>query len=228
MAAGVVAEDPASVPAQMVLIADRLTAGAPAEALALADAALAEAPADASLHLVRLSALETLGDTEGAGAELTRMAELFPDRRGRAPGADPVAPPERRRGRRRGGAAQGGGRTAPDDPEPALTVVQFLLELEGAEAARAELDARIAAATRRRRRPPALPARAGRARLRAGPHRGGHRRADAAHRGRRPLRRACATSRPRSPRCRPRPATPPPPRRSSPACSRPTRRMWRR
>ena len=36
---------------------------------------------------------------------------------------------------------------APDDPAPALTVVQFLLELRGAQAARAELETRIAAAT---------------------------------------------------------------------------------
>ena len=58
MARRVAAEDPAIVAAQMVLIADRLAAGQTAEALAMTDAALAQAPADASLHLVRLRALE--------------------------------------------------------------------------------------------------------------------------------------------------------------------------
>jgi tetratricopeptide (TPR) repeat protein len=139
MAEGVVAEDPAIVPAQMVLIADRFSAGAAAEALALADAALAHAPADASLHLVRLSALEALGDTDGAGAELTRMAELFPEdegvrraliqwhlRSGDTDGAEAVL-------------RTAADNAAPDDPAPVLTVVQFLLELRGAQAARAEL-----------------------------------------------------------------------------------------
>jgi tetratricopeptide (TPR) repeat protein len=147
MAEGVVAEDPAIVPAQMVLIADRFSAGAAAEALALADAALAHAPADASLHLVRLSALEALGDTDGAGAELTRMAELFPEdegvrraliqwhlRSGDTDGAEAVL-------------RTAADNAAPDDPAPVLTVVQFLLELRGAQAARAELETRIAAAT---------------------------------------------------------------------------------
>ena len=81
MAEGVVAEDPGSVPAQMVLVADRLAAGAPAEALARIDDALAHAPADEGLHLARLATLDVLGDTAGTGAELTRMAGLFPDER---------------------------------------------------------------------------------------------------------------------------------------------------
>ena len=40
----VLAEAPGNLPAQMVLIADRLNAGAPKEALALTDAALARTP----------------------------------------------------------------------------------------------------------------------------------------------------------------------------------------
>jgi tetratricopeptide (TPR) repeat protein len=147
MAREVVAADPGLVPAQMVLIADRLAAGRMPEALAMADAALAHAPADASLHLVRLRTLEEMGDTAAAGAELERMATLFPAdegvRRaliqwhlasGDTAGAEAVL--------RRAAAA------APaDDPQPALTVVQFLLELRGPQAARAELEARIAAAS---------------------------------------------------------------------------------
>ena len=146
MAKQVAAEAPALVAAQMVLIADRLAAGQTAEALAMTDAALAHAPADASLHLVRLRVLEETGDTRGAGAELQRMAELFPDDEGvrraliqwhLASGDTDGAEAVLRR------AADG----APaDDPAPALTVVQFLMELRGPDAARAELDARIAAA----------------------------------------------------------------------------------
>ena len=79
MAEGVVAEDPGSVPAQMVLVADRLAAGAPGEALARIDDALAHAPADEGLHLARLATLDVLGDTAGTGAELTQMAGLFPE-----------------------------------------------------------------------------------------------------------------------------------------------------
>ena len=75
----VVAEAPGTLPAQMVLIADRLNAGAPKEALAMADAALALIPDDQNLHLVRLAALEASGDTAGSGEELKRMAALFPD-----------------------------------------------------------------------------------------------------------------------------------------------------
>ena len=94
---------------------------------------------------MRLAALEAAGDTAGAGAELDRMAELFPDdagvrrgliqwhlREGDPDGAEAVL---------RAAAAR-----SPDDPQPALTLAQFLLEIRGPEAARAELEARIAAA----------------------------------------------------------------------------------
>ena len=145
MAEAVVAEAPGNVVAQMVLIADRLNAGAPAQALTIIDAALAQAPEDKGLHLVRLAALEAAGDMAGAGAALTRMAELFPDdagvrrgliqwhlREGDPDGAEAVL---------RAAAAR-----SPDDPQPALTLAQFLLEIRSPEAARAELEAQIAAA----------------------------------------------------------------------------------
>ena len=79
MARGVLAETPDNVAASMVLIAEKMNAGAPAEALPLIDTALAIAPKDEGLRLARLTALERLGDTAGAGAEIRRMAELFPD-----------------------------------------------------------------------------------------------------------------------------------------------------
>ena len=145
MARGVVAEDPSIVAAQMVLIADRLNAGAPQEAMPLIDAALARTPGDQGLHLVRLAALEQTGDNAGTGAELKEMARLFPDDagvrqaliqwylRGKDPdGAEAVL---------RAAAAR-----SPDDPQAALTLAQFLLEIRGPDAARAELQARIAAA----------------------------------------------------------------------------------
>ena len=138
-ARAVVAEAPGIVPAQMVLVAERLAAGAPAEALGRIDAALTHAPEDEGLHLARLAALEALGDAAGVGAELKRMAALFPAnagvraalvqwhlRQGDEAGAEAVL---------RAAAGDAG----------ALAVVQFLLERRGPAAARAELD-RLAAA----------------------------------------------------------------------------------
>lgn len=144
MAEDVTAEAPEIVPAQMVVIADRLAAEDPAAALAQADTALAAVPGDEGLHLVRLAALEALEDMDGIGAELKTMTALFPDNAGVRDGlirwhlhqGDTDAAEAILRAR----AAE-----APDDPAPALVVVQFLLELRGPEAARAELQARIAA-----------------------------------------------------------------------------------
>jgi predicted Zn-dependent protease len=143
MAREVVGTNPELVAAQLVLIADRLAAGAPAEALALADAGLARAPADASLHLVRLRILEETGDRKGAGAELARMAEIFPEdagmRRALVGWHLSEGDPDAAEAVLRQAAAA-------NESGPALTLVQFLLELRGPEAARAELEARIAAA----------------------------------------------------------------------------------
>ena len=110
---GVVAEDPGIVAAQMVLIADRLNAGAPKEALPLIDAALARTPGDQGLHLVRLAALEADRRQAGSGAELKRDGRALPRRPRRAPGADPVVPARRRSRRGRGGAARRGRRARP-------------------------------------------------------------------------------------------------------------------
>ena len=145
MARAVVDAAPGTVPAQMVLIADRLAAGAPAEALAAIDAALPHAPADEGLHLARLAMLETLGDMAGAGAELARMAELFPANAGVR---DALIQWHLRSGDPAGAEAvlRAAAARDPADPQAALTVVQFLLELEGPAAARAELDRLIAAA----------------------------------------------------------------------------------
>jgi tetratricopeptide (TPR) repeat protein len=148
-ARAVLAEAPGNLAAQMVLIADRMNAGAPKEALALADKALADNPRDQDLHLVRLAALEAMGDRAGSGEELERMAGLFPDdpgvgkalvqwhmRAGDRDGAEAVL---------RAAADKAAAKTPPD-PQPALTLARFLLEVRGPEAAAGELRARIASA----------------------------------------------------------------------------------
>lgn len=143
LARGALAAQPGNVTASLVVIADRMNADNPAGALALADAAIAAAPADAApdegLHLVRLAAIEALGDDDAVGAALDRMATLFPDnpavtqaqvqwrlRRGDAAGAEAVL-------RARASAD-------PTATEPALTVARFLYQTAGAAPARAELD----------------------------------------------------------------------------------------
>ena len=145
MARAVVAEDPREVTAHMVLIADRLNAGAPGDALALIDAALASLPEDKSLHLVRLAALQELKDNAGTGAELQRMAALFPG----DPGVrQALVQWHLAAGDKDGAEAvlRAAVAAAPQDPQPALTLAQFLLEIRGPDAARAALQDRIATA----------------------------------------------------------------------------------
>jgi Flp pilus assembly protein TadD len=143
LARAVVETDPTQIPAQTVLIAERMEAEDPAGALALAEAALAASPGDEGLHLVRLAALERLGDMAGYAAQLDRMAALFPTNEGVA----------RAQVRLRLGQGDVAGAEAvlraraaavPGDPERALSVVRFLHDTQGSAAARAELD-RLAA-----------------------------------------------------------------------------------
>jgi tetratricopeptide (TPR) repeat protein len=158
MAEGVIAAAPASIPARMVLVADRLAAKAPGEALAQADAGLALAPDDEGLHLARLAALEAEGDTVAMKAELLAMAARFPDNTGvrqalvqfylRAGDTDAAEAVLRELADR-----------TPDQPQGYLTVVQFLFQLRGPDAALAELDRLIAA------HPDSLPFRRARAGL---------------------------------------------------------------
>jgi predicted Zn-dependent protease len=138
--------DPGNVLARLVRVADRLAAQDPAAALAEVEAGLAAAPADESLHLARLALLEESGDTAAVGAELTELNRLLPgDEAVRAAlvhwylqAAQPAAAEALLRS-----AADA---AAPGAPGPALTLAQFLLEVQGPEAARAELAARAAKA----------------------------------------------------------------------------------
>lgn len=144
MARAVAAEAPTVVAAQIVLIADRVAADDQRGALGLVDAALAHVPDDEGLHLARIATLEALDDEAGIGVELARMAELFPDNAG--VGAALVQ--WHLRAGDEAGAEAVLRETAARDPDPAntLTVVRFLLERRGPEAARAELDRLIAGA----------------------------------------------------------------------------------
>jgi predicted Zn-dependent protease len=148
MARGVLADAPDTVAAHMVLIADRLEAGAPEAALPLIETALQVEPEDRGLHLTRLATLERLGDLEGAGAALRDMTARFPDdadmrtalvrwhlRMGDPDSAEAVL---------RAAAARD-----PADSDAGLAVARFLYERSGSEAARAELAARASSAPAR-------------------------------------------------------------------------------
>lgn len=150
MAAAVAAEAPEVLAAQMLLVTDRLAAGDPAAALARADAALAVLPEDPTLHLARLAALERLaeqsGDPAAVGATLRDMAARFPADSGVR---DALLQWHLRQGDPAGAEAvlrAAADAAAPGEAAPALDLVTFLLQTRGPGAARAELDARIAAA----------------------------------------------------------------------------------
>lgn len=144
MAQGVLADQPDNVAAHLVLIADRLAANDLDGALARADAAIEVVPDSEDLHLARLAALGQEDETDPAvGEQLAHMTELFPDNEGL------------RRVLLQWYLRQGDQAAAlrvlretaerdPASPEGYLTVAQFLLEVEGPDAARAELERLIA------------------------------------------------------------------------------------
>jgi predicted Zn-dependent protease len=147
MAEGVLKEAPGNLPAQMVLIADRMQAKDDAGALRLIEAALAGAPDDENLHLVKLAVLERRGDRAAVGEELELMTELFPEnasvaqaliqwhlQAGDIDGAEPLL-------RARAAAAAPG---TPERTTADLALVQALYQTRGADAARAELDRLVA------------------------------------------------------------------------------------
>jgi tetratricopeptide (TPR) repeat protein len=148
MARGVLEERPENLPARMVLIADRVNAEDFAAARAMIDTALAAAPEDEGVHFFKLAVLERQGDTAGVGAQLARMAELFPGNEAIADGLIrwhlQEGDPERAEALMRARVA-----AAPEGRErtdAALTLVRLVDAYRGREAARAELEDRIAAA----------------------------------------------------------------------------------
>jgi tetratricopeptide (TPR) repeat protein len=175
MAAGVLADEPGNVMAHLVLVADRLRAKDTAGALARVEDGLATVPSDEGLHLARLALLEEKGDTAAVGDELATMNRLFPAnegvqtalvqwhlRNGDADEAERVlraAAGPAQSARESAGKSAGGNAGA--DPGPALALAQFLLEVKGPDAARAELAARAAAAGEGAGRAPYVRAAAG-------------------------------------------------------------------
>lgn len=146
MATGVLAEDPGNVLAHLVLVSDRLQARDTAGALARVEDGLAAVPGDEGLHLARLALLEETGDNAAVGDELATMNRLFPENAGARAGLVQwhlrSGAPDAAEAVLRAAATD---TTGPDGPGPALALAQFLLEVRGAEAARAEILARIAA-----------------------------------------------------------------------------------
>ena len=140
------AADPAAALARLVLVAERVRAEDPRGALALLEAAPASAEDDLALDLIRIQILEGLGDRAAVGDLLRALVDRQPDDvglrlalvrwhlQGDPPDLD---------------AAEAGLRAAadltPDEVGPRLQVVDFLRRTRGEPAARAELEALIAA-----------------------------------------------------------------------------------
>ena len=139
MAQGVLAEKPESVPAELVLIADRMAADDYKGALSRTEAAIERAPDDPDLNVARLTTLEKLGDQAGVGEQLKRMAELDP---GNAGLSQALVQWHLQQGDKEGALAilRQIADKAPDDPTGYLNVAQFLLETQGPDAARTELQ----------------------------------------------------------------------------------------
>ncbi len=139
MANEVLAENPSSIAARLVLIAERMSSEDFEAALDLTDAALVDAPDDPDLNVARLALLERLGNTQGVGDQLKRMVDADPEN-------DQTA-----QALLRWHLSQGDNASAlallrdiaarsPEDPTGRLNVAQFMLETEGPDAARAELQ----------------------------------------------------------------------------------------
>jgi Flp pilus assembly protein TadD len=144
-AQALIGADPALLPARQVVISDLIRAQDWEKALAEIDAALAIDETPRGLHAARLAVLDQFGDKAGVEAELKRMVELFPD--DEAVGGTLVRwyIGEKRlddaEAWLRGRVVEGS-----DDPAARLTLIRFLAELRGTDAALAELDRVLALA----------------------------------------------------------------------------------
>ncbi|MFQ5622455.1 MAG: tetratricopeptide repeat protein [Paracoccaceae bacterium] len=138
LARSVLEKDPAQLSARLVVIASYADTGANDKALEEVDKALALTPDSLQLHMIRLITLERIGDQNGLGDQLKRMIGLFPDNlevrksmirwhlgRNDLEGAEKAI---------RDLAA-----TDPADVGLAMSVVTFLEQTKGLDAAREEL-----------------------------------------------------------------------------------------
>ena len=88
MAEGVLKEVPGNLPAQMVLIADRMRAEDDAGAIELIETALQGAPQGGGLHLAQArGAGSAAATTPRSAPSSVRMTELFPENQAVRPGA---------------------------------------------------------------------------------------------------------------------------------------------
>ena len=138
------AASPEDQVARRIAIDSYLREDKPEPALKLVDEALAQTPGDLDLHMLRFRLLVTLDDQEAAGAELEATYAAFPDQaeigetlmrwyvaRGDVDGAERVL-------RREAGADDG-------PTEAHSTLIRFLTQARGLDAARAEVERLVTA-----------------------------------------------------------------------------------
>lgn len=144
-ARAVLAIEPHHVMATSMLIADRRDRGDSAEALRMANNLLAAVPTEPTINLIKLQLLQDMQDEPAFVAHLESLAAMFPDR------------PQFKQALAQWYARSGNIERAEallrdlanqntDDTEASLTLVRFILNARGIEDARAEMQARIAAA----------------------------------------------------------------------------------
>jgi len=138
-ATALLAEDPGNIAATLVLVEQEKAIGNLQATIPLIDDALTMNPDNLDLHVARLQILEALDDQVSIGAQLERMAGLFPDQ------------PRVAQARVQWFLNQGAPKDAieaqrvvaelyPEDPSHALDVAALLNQFEGREIAQAELE----------------------------------------------------------------------------------------
>lgn len=137
--------EPHHVMATSMLIAERRDGGDSMEALRLANDLLAAVPAEPTINLIKLQLLQDMQDEAAFVAHLEALTAMFPDRpqfkQALAQSYARSGDIERAEAVLRDLADQN-----PDDAEASLSVVRFILNARGIENARAEMQARVAAA----------------------------------------------------------------------------------
>ena len=143
-AGAVLADDPSLTAARLVMIDRILREGRPDAALALVDDGLALDENESQLRRLRIGILARMEDKEALGAELAKSAELFPEDRQIAETYLRFMLSE---GDQDGAEAFLRARIDPENPvwEDRVALLQFLQQVRGPEALRAELDALLAA-----------------------------------------------------------------------------------